>query len=173
MAKSLTRRAIGVYLIYVLAAGLAAAGARVGGVVFRQYLRIANELILTGGLIAVLLIRCGEIPAERKRRRTAARIITAAVILFVLLAVFLQVFMGIDKESVTQRDGGTKIEVERGWIMFLERSYYDYKNILWYAREPHCTESYDDGSPSQFLYTDYYDEDGVFTERVYPDEAES
>ena len=72
---------------------------------------------------------------------------------------------------MTQRDGEKKIEVERGWIMFLERSYYDYDNIFWYRINPHCTESYDDGSPDQLIYTDFYNEDGVLTERVYSEES--
>ena len=78
--------------------------------------------------------------------------------------------MGMDRERVTEKNGEKKIEVERSWILFLERSYYDYKNAFWYEKNPHFTESYDDGDPDQFLYTDYYNENGDFTERVYLDE---
>lgn len=62
MKKSRTRTAAVILFAYALAACLAAAGAHIGGVVFRQYLRIANEVILTSGLIAVLLIWNSEIP---------------------------------------------------------------------------------------------------------------
>lgn len=170
MKYSLTRKTVRILLIYALIICLAAVGAHTGGIVFRQYLRIANKVILTAGLIAVLLIWNTEIPRERKRTRVTARIVTAAVFFLVLIGLLLQVFMGIDRESVVQKDGEKKIEVERSWIMFLERSYYDYKNILWYERDPHYTENYDDGDPGQFLYTDFYNEDGVFTDRVYSDE---
>ena len=170
MGNSPPRKAIKILLVYLLITCLAAAGAYAGGVVFRQYLRIANQLILTAGLIAVLVIWNREIPKEQKRKRTIARIITVALTVLFLLGLFLQVFIGIDKETVMLKDGEKKIEVERSWIMFLERSYYDYENIFWYANYPHYTESYDDGSPYRLIYTDYYNEDGNFTDRIYPDE---
>ena len=170
MQNSLTRNSVTILLIYALIACLAAAGAHIGSIVFRQYLRIANEVILTAGLIAVLLIWIKEIPRERKRKRVTAKIITVAVAFLILISVFLQVFTGIEQETVIQKDGEKKIEVERTWIMFLERSYYDYKNIFWYEKNPHYTKHYDDGNPSQYIYTDYYNEDGVFTDRVYSDE---
>lgn len=170
MKNSLTRKAVRILLIYVLIAGLAAAGAHAGGVVFRQYLRIANETILAAGLVAVLLIWIREIPRERTRMRTAAKIIAAAAIFLLLIGLLLQGFMGIDRETVVRKDGEKKIEVERSWIMFLERSYYDYQNVFWYKKNPHYTETYDDGDPDQYIYTDFYNEDGVFTGRVYSDE---
>ena len=148
---------------------LAALGAYAGGITFRQYLRTANEVISIAGLIAVLLIWKREIPKEQKTRRTKAKTITVVVFLLVLIGLFLQVFMGIDKETVIQKDGEKKIEVERSWIMFLERSYYDYENMFWYEKNPHYTESYDDGRADQLIYTDYYNEDGVLTERLYSD----
>lgn len=73
---------------------------------------------------------------------------------------------------MTERDGEKKVSVERSWIMFLERSYYGYKNIFWYEKNPHCTETYDDGDPNQLVYTDFYDENGNFTERVFTDEQD-
>jgi len=170
MKNRLTRKAIRAFLIYVLIVCLAAAAAYAAGAVFRQYLRIANQLIITAGLIAVLLLWNREIRKEQKHRRKIAKIITVAVILLILMGLSLQMFMGIDRETVVQKDGEKKIEVERSWILFLERSYYDYKNAFWYEKNPHFTETFDDGSPDQFLYTDYYDEHGVFTDRVFPDE---
>ena len=169
MGKSLTCKAIKVYLAYVLIACLAAAGAYAGGIVFRQYLRIGNKLILTVGLLAILLIWNREIPAERKKTRITAKSITVAAVVLVLLGSFLQVFIGIDQESVILKDGEKKIEVECSWILLLERSYYNYENIFWYAKEPHFTEHYDDGSPDQYIYTDYYNEDGVYTGRIFKD----
>ena len=170
MKNSLTRKAIRVFLVYVLTACLAAAGAYVAGVVFRQYLRIMNQLIITVGLITVLLLWSREISEDQKHGRKKGKLITAAVILLMLMGLSLQVFMGIDRETVTEKEGEKKIEVERSWLMFLERSYFDYENAFWYEKNPHFTENYDDGDPDQFLYTDYYNENGDFTERVYPDE---
>ena len=170
MKGNLTRKSVCIFLIYALIAFLAAAVANAAGIVFRQYLRIANEVIITVGFFAVLLIRNIEIPRERKRERVTAKIITVAAVFFVLISIFFQVVMGIDEETVIEKDCEKKIQVERSWIMILERSYYDYKNILWYESNPHYTESYDDGDPNQYIYTDYYNEDGVFTERVFSDE---
>lgn len=170
MKNSLYRKAIRVLLLYVLFACLASVGAYAAGINFRQYLRIANELIITAGLITVLLLWNREIPTEQKSRRIKAKIITIAVFILILIGLFLQVFTGIDQEKVIQKDGEKKIEVERSWIMYLERSYYDYKNIFWYEKNPYYTESFDDGRPDQLLYTDFYNEDGDFTNRIYPDE---
>ncbi len=170
MKKSLTQKAIGIFLIYVSVACIAAFGAYAGGVVFRQYLRIANQAILIVGFIAVLLIWSKEIPKERKIQRMTVRIIAVIVILLVIFGLFLQMFMGIDKETVVIKDGEKKIEVERSWIMFLERSYYDYKNIFWYTKDPHYIESYDDGSPHQPMYRDFYDENGDLANRIYLEE---
>ena len=168
MKKSLTRRAVRVFLVYLLIACLAAAGAHAAGIVFRQYLRAANELIITAGLITVLLIWNREIPKEQKHKRIRGKIITLAAILLILIGLLLQVFMGIEKETVILKDGEKKVAVERSWFMFLERSYYDYHNIFWYPKNPHCTETYDDGDPDQLAYTDYYNSDGVFAERIFP-----
>ena len=170
MKNSLTRKVIRVLLIYMLIICFAAVGAYAAGITFRQYLRIANEVIIAAGLITVLLIWNKEIPKEQKNKRKKAKIIAVAVILFSVIGLFLQIFAGIDKETVIQKDGEKKIEVERSWVMFLERSYYDYSNIFWYENNPHYTENYDDGSPDQLIYTDYYNEDGVFIDRVYTDE---
>ena len=129
-----------------------------------------NQLIITVGLITVLLLWSREISEDQKHGRKKGKLITAAVILLMLMGLSLQVFMGIDRETVTEKEGEKKIEVERSWLMFLERSYFDYENAFWYEKNPHFTENYDDGDPDQFLYTDYYNENGDFTERVYPDE---
>ena len=169
MKHGLTRKAITAFLIYVLVVCITALGAYAAGIVFRQYLRITNECVLIVGLFAVLLIWNKEIPKEQKNNRTKARMITAVVILLNLIGLFLRILTGIDKEMVKQEGGETKIEVERSWILFLERSYYDYKNIFWYTKNPHYTEHYDDGRQDQLIYTDYYNENGDFTDRVYPD----
>ncbi len=167
MKKTLSHKALVIFLVYVLAVFLAAAGAYAKGIVFRQYLKAAAQAILAAGLVAVLFIRMKEIPPDMKRKHAAAKISVIAVIIIILLAFALQIFMGIDKESVIQKDGEKQIEVERSWIMFLERSYYGYKNVFWYEKNPHYTENYDDGDPDQFIYTDFYDENGNFTKRIY------
>ena len=169
MKSSLTRKAIGIFLLYALLSGLAAAGAYADGVVFRQPIRIVNQAILCIGLLTVLLIWIKEIPKERKRKRNAAIIVTAAVCLLLVIGVLFQAFLGIDRETIIEKDGVQKIEVEHSWILLLERSYYDAQNVPWYRKNPHFTEHFDDGDPGQYLYTDYYDESGAFTERIYAD----
>ena len=170
MKRSLTFKASRSFLVYLLIACLAAAGADAAGVVFRQYLRIANQLIITAGLLTVLLLWNIEIRKDQKHRRKIAKIIMVAVILLILMGLPLHVFMGIDQETVVQKDGEKKIEVERSWILSMERSYYDYINVFWYEKNPRFTENFDDGDPEQFIYTDYYNENGDFTDRVFADE---
>ncbi|MBR2739888.1 MAG: hypothetical protein IKD87_04390 [Oscillospiraceae bacterium] len=160
------RKALKAYLVFALLICLLCLSGRLFGIVFRQYLRIAGVSILAFGLIAVLSIMKREVPEENRRGKI---LLNAAIIILILMistAAFLQIFLGTDRETVVIRDNVKKIEVERSWIMFLERSYYDYGNALWYRRYPHYTEYYDDGDPDQYLYTDIYDECGNFTERV-------
>ena len=90
--------------------------------------------------------------------------------LLILVGLLVPICVGAEQETVIEKDGEKKIEVESSWIMFLKRSYFDYENILWYAKNPHYTECFDDGRPDQLVYTDYYNSDGVFTERIYAGE---
>ena len=161
-----------IYLVFALLTGLVAIGTTAAGIVFRQYVRIIWEVILFTGLIAILLIHTREIPHEQSKKRLLAAILTVIIILFILIAVMLQVLFGIDQESVIEIDGKTQILVERSWFIILERSYYDYINPFWYRKNPHYTESFDDGDPNQLVYIDYYNEDGVLTERIFTEDQE-
>jgi hypothetical protein len=51
--------------------------------------------------------------------------------------------------------------------MYYEVNYYDYANAIWYKAFPRIEENYDDGDPDQWIYTDYYDENGELIERVF------
>ena len=95
MQSNLTRNPIRVFLVYVLIVCLAAAGAYAAGVVFRQYLRIANQLTITAGLLTVLLLWNREVRKDQKHGRKKAKIVTAAVILLVLMGLSLQLFIMI------------------------------------------------------------------------------
>ena len=83
----------------------------------------------------------------------------------------LQFFVSSDRESVVTADGEKKIKVENTFIMLYEVSYYEYGGPLWYRQYPCVRETYDDGDPDQLAYTEYYDENGTLTERVFPDEG--
>ena len=59
------------------------------------------------------------------------------------------------------------IKTESSSFLFYQISYHDYVNPFWYFEFPCIVESYDDGDPDQYVYTDHYDENGVLIERIF------
>ncbi|MBR2801572.1 MAG: hypothetical protein IKE21_03105 [Erysipelotrichaceae bacterium] len=163
-----SRKAFRIYLVFLLGCLLAALAGHAAGIVFRQYLRIMAVLLVGGGLFFVSLVKIRELPAQQKGKRAAA---TVLLCIFCLLLGFgLFITLGSEKERTVERDGRKMIETESGFLLFLERSYYDYGNLFWYRKDPHYTISYDDGDPSQPVYTDYFNENGELSERIFVQE---
>ena len=73
-------------------------------------------------------------------------------------------------ETAVDTEEGRKIRIVRQGFMMYEVEYHEYGNILWYGKYPYIRESYDDGDPNQYVYTDYYDENGDLIDRVFAGE---
>lgn len=134
------------------------------GIVIRQYLRVAGKVAAVIGAAFLANTARDLIPSEKRFFRAAVSVIIVIAVIAVLLMMFL---LESDRESVVVMDGRKKVRVESSFLMFLEVSYHDYGNALWYRRYPCVIESYDDGDPDQLAYTDIYDENGTLTERIF------
>ena len=172
MGKRKTGKYITIYLIFIALVCIAALAAYFGNVIFRQHIKLITEFFLIEGLLAVLLTWYKEVPEESAKLRLIAKIVLIATVVLVTIGILLQVFMGIPRETVTETSEGKKVKVESSWIMYYEAAYHDYGNFLWYRRYPYYVETYDDGDPGQYLYTDYYDENGDYADRVYAEGQE-
>ncbi len=159
------------YLIYIGLLLLAAIAAGAQHRAFRQPVLRAAEIIAVVWSFVVLFSAQKRIPEGKKKWRSAAKLLLVLLAVLTTLLIFLQFFVFSDRESVVTADGEKKIKVENTFIMLYEVSYYDYGGPFWYRRYPCVRETYDDGDPDQLAYTEYYDEDGTLTERVYPNEG--
>ena len=146
------------------------AAAYLSNTVFRQYIRYMNAGVLILGLIAVLIIWHRDISPDDRRKRIAARVLLILVIFLGVIGVLLQVLLGTDMETAVDTEEGRKIRIVRQGFMMYEVEYHEYGNILWYGKYPYIRESYDDGDPNQYVYTDYYDENGDLIGRVFAGE---
>ena len=160
-------KAVKVYIIYICIMLLVSGYARLNGIIFRQYLRYVNEVIVIIGLVYLLIRLKRLIPKEKKFIRLAVSLL--AVIIAVVAVMGICVFE-TDRETVVTVEGEKKIRVESSFFMYYEVTYYDYGNIFSYRAYPSIEENYDDGDPGQWIYTDYYDENGTLVERVFKEE---
>ena len=167
MRKNCSSLLVKIFLSYLCILLLLSGYAMLNHLVFRQYFRTASGIIVFAGLIYLMILGRNRIPADKKLLRLGA---SALIGIIVCLTVLGYLFFGTDKESVVMIDGQKKIKVESSFIMYYEVSFYDYRNILWYKAYPRIVENYDDGDPGQWIYTDYYDENGVFVERRFKEE---
>ena len=159
------------YLIYIGLLLLAAIAAGAQHRVFRQPVLRAAEIITAVWSFLVLFFAQDRILEGKKKWRSAAKLLLVLLAVLTTVLIFLQFFVFSDRESVVTADGEKKIKVENTFIMLYEVSYYDYGGPFWYRRYPCVRETYDDGNPDQLAYTEYYDENGTLTERVFPDEG--
>ena len=159
------------YLIFLGMLLLAAVAAGAWHLVFRQPVLRTAEITTVIWSFVVLFQAQKRIPAEKKNWRRASKAVLVLLAVLSSVLMLLQLFVFSDKESVVTADGEKKIKVENAFIMLYEVSYYEYGGPLWYRQYPCVRETYDDGNPDQLAYTEYYDEDGTLTERVYPGEG--
>ena len=143
--------------------------ARMNCLILRQYVRIAGEIMMAAGLTYFAFRLIQKIPREKKTARALLAVLAVTVL---WLGAAVRFFFETDRESVVVTDGEKKIRVESAFFLFYGESYYEYGGPVWYRAYPRVQVSYDDGDPDQWIYTDYYDENGTLTERVFPDGEE-
>ena len=156
-----------IIMVYLIGLILLSVYAGMHQLIFRQYIRIISGILAIAGLTYLGFQAVNSLPAGRKKTRG---LLSAGIVLLAGAVLALGVLTEADRESVTVLDGQKKIRRESSFIMFYEVTYYDYGNLLWYRAYPCIRESYDDGDPGQWVYTDYYDEDGKLIERVNKEE---
>ena len=153
-----------IIMVYLVGLILVTVYASMYQLIFQQYIRITGGILAIAGLTYLGFQAVNRLPAGRKKTRG---LLSAGIVLLAGAVLALGVLAEADRESVTVLDGQKKIRRESSFIMFYEVTYYDFGNLLWYRAYPCIRESYDDGDPEQWVYTDYYDEDGKLIERVY------
>ena len=156
-----------IIMVYLVGLILVTVYASMYQLIFRQYIRITGGILAIAGLMYLGLQAVNRLPEGRRKTRT---LLSIGVVLLAGAALALGILTETDRETVTIREGQKKIRRESSFIMFYEVTYYDYGNLLWYRAYPCIRESYDDGDPGQWVYTDYYDEDGKLIERVNKEE---
>jgi len=135
--------------------------------IFRKYIRILLKLTFTAGFLVFLIQMIQKIPENRRGLRVLSCLFTA------VLAVFSAGMLGLsetDSESVVMLEGEKKIRTTSSFILYYEESYYDYGNAFFYRAFPCIRKSFDDGAKDQWIYTDFYDETGVFKDRIYAED---
>ena len=131
--------------------------------IFRQPVRIASRILVIICLAYPAFRAVSRIPQEKKPIRSL--LFTGIVLLAgVMLAAGL---LSGERESVEVIAGTRKIRCVNSSFMLYEVTYYDDGGPLWYRAYPCVRESYDDGDPEQWVYTDYYDEEGNLIERKF------
>ena len=143
--------------------------ARANGLILRQYIRIAGEIITAAGIMYFVFRLIMRIPREKKAPRALLSVLAVTVL---CLNAAAGLFFNGDRESVVTENGRKRIRVESGFFLFYEETYYDYAGPVWYPAYPRVRLSYDDGAPDQWICTDYYDENGALAKRVFADGEE-
>ena len=168
MKKDALSRLTFAYLVCFCIAFLACADLKANGLILRQRVFFGGEAILAAGLLLLLVLwRRRTPPSETGKRRALAALLALTVILGGA-ALALQALFGAHTETVEVIDGQKTVRVERDYLMSFDVTHYPYVNPLCCRAFPRIVEQYDDGY-DQFLYTDYYDETGALTRRVWAD----
>ncbi len=162
MKKLLSDKIIRIYFVYICLLLLLIVYATVNQLIFRKYFRLINEVIIFIGVTYILIRR-----AERSSEEGRQYFGSILIILIACMAFGVRILSDTDKESVVLSEGERKIRAERSFFMYFEVDYYKYRNAICYKAYPCIEESYDDGDPDQWIYTDYYDEKGTLIERVF------
>ncbi len=162
MKKLLADKFTKIFFIYICVLLLLIVYATFRQFIFRKYFRVINEVIIYVGIACILIRR-----AKRFSEKGKAYFSSILIIVIACMAFGARLLFDTDKESVVFLKEEKKIRVESSFIMYYEVNYYDYANAIWYKAFPRIEENYDDGDPDQWIYTDYYDENGELIERVF------
>lgn len=160
-------KAILIYLCFLL---LVFGFGKLNHLIFRQTFRQISGLLALAGLTYLMFRAKNRIPAKKKAARLVVSVVSVLIVIAVCFVLAAHAFFETDRESTVIRNGQKKIKVESSFILYYEVAYYDYGTRFWYKAYPCIRESYDDGDPDQWIYTDYYDETGALVARVFADE---
>lgn len=81
--------------------------------------------------------------------------------ILIVLGLIFFITMFVDKESIVVKNNDTMVEESHSFLLSNWKNYYDYENIFVRKNVIRIYEAYDD-SLGEYLYTNYYDENGIF-----------
>ena len=165
MKSSILNRIEKGFLIYFILLILTSIYTHITHIIFRRSLKILNFIIILAGVLFLLFSVSNRISSKQKPLKIFIRILMIVILTVSSFFGFLH-FAG-EQEYVEFINKKKMIKTESSSFLFYQISYHDYENPFWYFEFPCVVESYDDGDPDQYVYTDHYDENGVLIERIF------
>lgn len=130
------------------------------GLIYLKWFQYVSFSIMALGIIIGTIQLIIGTNKEYAVRKTIYIFLLIVEIIIVLGSVFFVVIF-VDKESVVLKNNNTMVEESHSFLFSNWKIYYDYENIFVRKNVVRIYEAHDD-SLGEYLYTDYYDENGVF-----------